>query len=205
MVIQKKIPGIRIAERKEKQIVLNIINKAFKNDPALNWMTELSKNKRKKEFVLEYLVEETFNKGSVYLTNDNSGVALWQSINKGNISLKFLLHNILMLFRFNLPSIIRLLKFKEIVKKQFLNHAKYCYLAAIAVLPKAQGKGLASQLMNPVLELCQKKNIPVFLETANISNVEIYQRKGFLTSEVRNFNSINFYFMKTFEGHSLVC
>jgi ribosomal protein S18 acetylase RimI-like enzyme len=197
MIIQIKMPGMHIAGRKEKTIVLDIINKAFKNDPALSWMTELSKNKKKKKFVMEYLVEETYSKGTVYITDDNSGVALWQGIDKKRVSLKLLLYDILMLFRFNFPSLIRLLKFKGITKKQFLNNAKYCYLATIAVLPKAQGKGLASRLMNPVLELCRKKDIPVFLETANVSNVEIYQSKGFCTTDVKNFNSTNFYFMKT--------
>jgi len=46
-------------------------------------------------------------------------------------------------------------------------------------LPEGQGKGLASALMNPMIENMQKKAIPVHLETANPKNVDIYKKKGF--------------------------
>jgi predicted acetyltransferase len=53
----------------------------------------------------------------------------------------------------------------------------------IGVLPEAQRKGLASTLMNPMLQSMKEKSIPVFLETANLRNVDIYKKKGFKVFE----------------------
>jgi ribosomal protein S18 acetylase RimI-like enzyme len=63
--------------------------------------------------------------------------------------------------------------------KNFRKYPRYCHLYVIGVLPEAQGKGLASTLMNPVLQAMKEKSIPVFLETANLRNVGIYKKKGF--------------------------
>jgi predicted acetyltransferase len=63
-------------------------------------------------------------------------------------------------------------------------------------LPEGQGKGLASALMNPMLEKCSRESIPVILETANPANVEIYRKKGFSLCNTVHSENICIFYMK---------
>jgi ribosomal protein S18 acetylase RimI-like enzyme len=65
----------------------------------------------------------------------------------------------------------------------------------IGVLPEAQGKGVASTLMNPMLQSMTEKSIPVFLETANLRNVDIYKKKGFKVFETLTIRNHNVFLM----------
>jgi ribosomal protein S18 acetylase RimI-like enzyme len=67
----------------------------------------------------------------------------------------------------------------------------------IGVLPEAQGKGLASTLMNPLLQRMNEKSIPVFLETANPRNVDIYKKKGFNIFETLTIRGHSVFLMST--------
>lgn len=72
----------------------------------------------------------------------------------------------------------------------------FYHLYLIGVLPESQGKGLASELINPIIEDISKKSIPVYLETANPINVEIYKKKGFTVFKSIPIEDITIYFMK---------
>jgi ribosomal protein S18 acetylase RimI-like enzyme len=67
----------------------------------------------------------------------------------------------------------------------------------IGVLPEAQGKGLASALMNPMIQRMKEKSITVFLETANQRNVDIYKKKGFKIFETLTIGDRNLVLMST--------
>jgi ribosomal protein S18 acetylase RimI-like enzyme len=53
------------------------------------------------------------------------------------------------------------------------------YLALLATDPTAQGRGLASSLLAPVLAQADADGIPAYLETQKASNVAWYARHGF--------------------------
>lgn len=58
------------------------------------------------------------------------------------------------------------------------------YLAAIAVEPSMQGRGLGARLMKRGLALAAEKGEPCFLETAKESNREWYRGFGFDTQRI---------------------
>tara|TARA_B110000438_G_C15763046_1_gene628218 strand:- start:396 stop:1001 length:606 start_codon:yes stop_codon:yes gene_type:complete len=59
------------------------------------------------------------------------------------------------------------------------------YLAFIGTRPEAQGKGLASSLINAVTEICDSDKTPAYLESSNPENVSLYEKHGFkVTGEV---------------------
>lgn len=62
---------------------------------------------------------------------------------------------------------------------------EHLYLVAIGVRPEQQGKGLGSALLQPGLTHADRLGLPAYLESSNIRNVPLYERKGFeITEEV---------------------
>lgn len=53
------------------------------------------------------------------------------------------------------------------------------YIYNLTVLHHEQGKGIASKLLKPMLEYCDRIKTPVYLETNKEMNVDIYKHFGF--------------------------
>ncbi len=145
---------------------------------------------------MEYVVDETFAKGEIYLSDDNQATALWNSDKKERISSTFIRRNLSFLFKMGIKATISIVKKDQFTHDQYPGKEKFFHLFLIGVLPEAQGKGLASSLINPVLERETLKSIPIYLETANPSNVEIYRKKGFSVFKSIQVDEITIYFMR---------
>lgn len=60
------------------------------------------------------------------------------------------------------------------------------YLAALGVDPAAQGRGIGSKLLQPVLDICDRDGVGAYLESSDPANVDFYARHGFrVTGETR--------------------
>lgn len=186
----------RLANTIDKPIILNILTNTFNSDPHMTWLLGKSQNKNKLEIMMNYLVDETFKKGKIYITNNNLGVALWHSENKEKLGISFIKRNLRFLIKLGFPTVIRNLKFLSISHSNFEIYSRFYYLLMIGVLPEGRGLGIASKLMNPILEHGKSKNIPIFLETANPINVEIYKKKGFAKTGSIIRDGIEISFMK---------
>jgi GNAT superfamily N-acetyltransferase len=58
------------------------------------------------------------------------------------------------------------------------------YLRLLAVAPAAQGQGVGSALLRPILEICDRDRVPAYLETDTDPNVRFYERHGFRVRDV---------------------
>jgi ribosomal protein S18 acetylase RimI-like enzyme len=167
------------ASYKDKDAVVNILSKSFVNDPHINWLLEESNNKNKLQIIAEYVFEESLARGVVYLSDDNTAAALWNTEIKERVSLQYIVRNLSFLFRVGIRSTIRCLQADKLIYAEYPKNAKYCQLYLIGVLPEVQGQGLSSTLMNSMIEEMKEKSISIHLETANYKNVAIYKKKGF--------------------------
>jgi GNAT superfamily N-acetyltransferase len=60
------------------------------------------------------------------------------------------------------------------------------YLAVLGTDPVAQGQGLGSAVLAPVLERCDEDGVGAYLESSKESNIAFYARHGFrVTGELR--------------------
>jgi len=73
-------------------------------------------------------------------------------------------------------------KIKNVVnfkwQKEFIND-RYYRIKIVAVDKELRGSGAFRRLVTPVLDQCDKSNIPVVLETHNYNNVGLYEHFGF--------------------------
>lgn len=56
---------------------------------------------------------------------------------------------------------------------------EHWYLHYIGVEPRCQGRGLGAALLAPVLEQCDREQIPAYLESSSERNRALYERHGF--------------------------
>lgn len=186
---------MRKASREDKNIAVNILSKSFINDPHMNWLLEKSKNENRLEITVEYIFEESLARGAVYINDDNTAVALWNTEKKETFSAQYVARNLSYLFRVGLKTTIRCLKTDKLIYDQYPKTA-YCQLYSIGVLPENRRTGLASVLMNSMIEEMTKESIPMYLETANRENVEIYKKKGFHIFKILLLKNHTLYCMK---------
>ena len=62
----------------------------------------------------------------------------------------------------------------------------HLYLALLGTEPAAQGRGLGSAVMAPVLEQCDSDGVGAYLESSKERNIDFYARHGFrVTGEIQ--------------------
>ncbi|MDT7740931.1 MAG: hypothetical protein QOE59_9 [Actinomycetota bacterium] len=60
----------------------------------------------------------------------------------------------------------------------------HVYLFAIGVRPVAQGHGVATAMLAPLLAQCDAEGLPAYLEATTPRNARLYRRLGFETDDV---------------------
>ncbi len=197
MIDKKEFDNLRLAKRNDFQIIHKILTTSFQADPHVNWLLESSTHKNKLSILVSYVIEEYFSHGHIYITDDDLGVAIWKTNKKEKFSFGQLKRDVSFLINMGIKCVIRNLKSLRDTNKHFPNDRDYYYLCMIGVHPQAQGNGLASKLMKPVIDMCNKLQTPIFLETGNEKNVEIYKKKGFRLTDIISRGSLNTYYMKS--------
>ena len=64
------------------------------------------------------------------------------------------------------------------LKKEFTENYDW-YLYNLSIVKDAQGKGLASKLMGPMLQFCDDERMVAYLKTNKEANVGLYRHYGF--------------------------
>ena len=122
--------------------------------------------------------------GESYVTDDVSSVALWVPPGRAPLGAAAALRlaPLLRHTRTRTPQTLRLL---AAVDSRHPRQPHY-YLGVLGTDPPAQGKGLGSAVMEPVLKRCDSEGIPAYLESSKERNVPFYRRHGFeVTEELR--------------------
>ena len=86
-----------------------------------------------------------------------------------------------LIFHSGLGIIGRLLTYETYamnLKKKFTDNYDW-YLYNLSIKKDAQGKGIASKLMRPMLQFCDDERMVAYLETNKEANVGLYKHYGF--------------------------
>lgn len=111
------------------------------------------------------------------------GFAVWLPFGfTGSKTLPFLMNGGLSLILHSGLGIIgRLLTYETYamnLKKEFTENYDW-YLYNLSIKKEAQGKGIASKLMRPMLQFCDDERMVSYLETNKEANVGLYRHYGF--------------------------
>jgi ribosomal protein S18 acetylase RimI-like enzyme len=165
-----------------------MLTRAFDDDPVARWACP---NDAVRPWMLKRFHgardRQMLRAGEVWMTEGGESAAVWGAPDQWRSSVgDDLAFSSAMLHR-------RLLRRAPLVGYGLLGLEKrhppkppHWYLATVGTDPAAQGRGLGTAVLAPVLEECDRDGVGAYLESSKERNIDYYVRFGFrVTEEVR--------------------
>lgn len=176
--------GLYIVQEKDLDRLAEVAADAYENYPLHNWLTNGKYDAKASKLIMQISLKTMTEDAVIYADSEEiNGFAAWLPFGfTGSKTLPFLANGGLSLILHSGPSIIgRLLTYETYamnLKKEFTDNFDW-YLYNLSIKKEAQGKGIASKLMRPMLEFCDAEKMVAYLETNKDSNVGLYRHYGF--------------------------
>ena len=185
-IARKKIEraGLYLVQEKDLEYLAEGAVEAYRDYPLHNWLTGGKYDPKISKLLMLVTLKTMMKDAVIYADSEEmNGFAAWLPQGfTGNKALPFLLNGGLELFlHAGIGFVRRLLSYEDYsmgLKKEFTNHFDW-YLFNLSIKKEAQGKGIASKLMRPMLKFCDDEKMVAYLETNKDSNVGLYEHYGF--------------------------
>ena len=176
--------GLYIVQEKDLSRLAKVAADAYRDYPLHNWFTKGKYDALASELIMRISLKTMTKDAVIYADSEElNGFAVWLPFGfTGSKTLPFLLNGGLrLIFHSGFGIIGRLLTYETYamnLKKEFTDNYDW-YLYNLSIRKEAQGKGIASKLMRPMLQFCEDERMAVYLETNKEANVGLYQHYGF--------------------------
>ena len=176
--------GLYIVTEKDLDRLAEVAADAYFDYPLHNWLTKGKYDAEASRLIMQISLKTMTKDAVIYADSEEmNGFAAWLPFGfTGSKTIPFLMNGGLrLIFRCGLGIIGRLLTYETYamnLKKEFTNHYDW-YLYNLSIKKDAQGKGIASKLMRPMLQFCDDERMVAYLETNKEGNVGLYQHYGF--------------------------
>jgi ribosomal protein S18 acetylase RimI-like enzyme len=168
------------ATKNDKQSVVEILCGSFANDPHINYIVGKGKGFQSRyKRLMSYAFEQAQANGFIEISENRQSVTLWRRYTSKKLTLSLLVESIKFFYHYGILGMKRINEMEKVVQKDYPKDKSFLYLWFIATLPKSQGLGYGTALLNPILEKCQQEKTEVYLETSTKANVWYYQKIGF--------------------------
>jgi len=171
---------IRPAKKSDILPLTGVLVRAFARDPALDWFfPDREKYLKKAPYFFSIHLKQKIRRSMVYTDSDLAGAALWDPPGGMGLSrlerweFRFYLH------RMHGADYRRAMEGRKVLG-QIRPAFPHWYLSILGVDPPFQGQGIGAGLLQPVFAVCERDNIPAFLETAHEKSLKFYLNLGFI-------------------------
>ena len=173
---------VRRASVRDVNGISETLARAFYDDPIWTWfMPDGTTRAERLVRVFSTFARRVYLRhgDDCYTTDAHDGAALWAPPGHGELSAGDLLRV--------LPGWTRAIGWRDLLRakrgtdsfESVHPHERHYYLPFVGVAPEAQGRGLGTALMRPVLEKCDREQIPAYLEATSVASRRCYERAGF--------------------------
>ena len=176
--------GLYIVQKKDLDRLAEVAVDAYRDYPLHNWLTKGKYDAKASKLIMQISLKTMTEDAVIYADSEEiNGFAAWLPFGfTGNKPLPFLMSGGLSLILHSGLGIIgRLLTYENYamnLKKEFTENYDW-YLYNLSIKKDAQGKGIASKLMRPMLRFCDDERMVAYLETNKEANVGLYRHYGF--------------------------
>ncbi|EPX70953.1 N-acetyltransferase [Schizosaccharomyces octosporus yFS286] len=179
----------RVAAKDYKRAA-SVLVEAFYDDPVSLYLCHCSNDKEYRKLLqdmMEYIVYAHIMRGMVLQADDFSGISLWMGPGNNMDDWYSILRSGMWRLNYQLDAEGRHRFFREFLpilhdtKAEILQQRddSSWYLVYIGILPNKQGKGCFRRLVQPIMDLCNQQNLPIYLESSHPHNRAIYEHFGF--------------------------
>ena len=180
-----KIEGLIKLGKNHIDRASEVLARSYSQDPLFCYFIQNEDEaiRNRKLFLLfRFLVKFSLRYGVGFSTPNFEGIATWLSEDKADHTLIRELQagglRLLFLGMDFLKKQAPIVKIIDELRKKFAPRP-YCFLYTLGVEPTLQKKGYSSLLIKPMLDILERSNQNIFLETETAENVEIYKHFGF--------------------------
>ena len=176
--------GLYLVQKKDLHRLAEVATDAYRDYPLHNWLTKGKYDAVASHLLMEVTLKTMTKDAVIYADSEEfNGFAAWLPFGfTGNKTVPFLMNGGMRLFlHAGFDMIGRLQTYENYamnLKKQYTDHYDW-YLFNLSVKKDAQGKGIASKLMRPMLQFCDDERMVAYLETNKDTNVGLYRHYGF--------------------------
>ena len=179
-----KKAGLYIVKDSDLERLADVATDAYVDYPLHNWLTKGKYDRTASKLIMQITLKTMTKDAVIYADSEEmNGFAVWIPFGfTGSKTLPFLFSGGLKLILHSGLGIIgRLLTYETYamnLKKEYTDNYDW-YLYNLSIKKDAQGKGIASKLLRPMLEFCDDEKMVAYLETNKESNVGLYKHYGF--------------------------
>lgn len=164
----------------DKKQVVDILSAAFYENKSVNYILAQDGRKLNRiRHLMGYAFEMCSMFGQVYLSNDRKACALFVFPELKKHTFKSVWLDIKLIF-----NVVGFFKLKPVLQREGEIKAiqplkRMAYLWFIGVDPNFQHTGIGKKLMDGLIEIMEKENRPIYLETSTIENLPWYKKFDF--------------------------
>ena len=176
--------GLYLVKESDLERLADVATDAYVDYPLHNWLTKGKYDRTASKLIMQITLKTMTKDAVIYADSEEmNGFAVWIPFGfTGSKTLPFLFSGGLKLILHSGLGIIgRLLTYETYamnLKKEYTDNYDW-YLYNLSIKKDAQGKGIASKLLRPMLEFCDDEKMVAYLETNKESNVSLYKHYGF--------------------------
>ena len=176
--------GLYIVKKEDLDKLAEVASDAYKDYPLHTWFTKGKYDQEASRLIMQISLRTMTEDAIIYADSEEmNGFAVWLPFGfTGSKTIPFLANGGLkLIFHSGLGIIGRLLTYETYamnLKKEFTDNYDW-YLYNLSIKKDAQGKGIASKLLRPMLQFCDDERMVAYLETNKESNVSLYKHYGF--------------------------
>ena len=176
--------GLYIVKDSDLERLADVATDAYVDYPLHNWLTKGKYDRTASKLIMQITLKTMTKDAVIYADSEEmNGFAVWIPFGfTGSKTLPFLFSGGLkLILNSGLGIIGRLLTYETYamnLKKEFTDNYDW-YLYNLSIKKDAQGKGIASKLLRPMLGFCDEEKMVAYLETNKEGNVSLYKHYGF--------------------------
>lgn len=174
---------VRRARADEVAALAGVLADAFLDDPIYSWlipMVDTRRTRLQRFFTLQLRIFG-MGRGTAWTTPDLAGAAICTPPGQWRLPAPAAMRNFRGYGGVFGRNAARAFGYLMRVESQHVRGPHH-YIAAVGVAPASQGKGLGTGLLRPTLDVCDKEQLPAYIEASSERNANLYERLGFVTT-----------------------